>query len=266
MSSGVTTLDMEAGEKAATATQVSTDRPSLVRWVLQPVVCVATVAGALIYVQQGDLSDSERRSLNTDALVTLFREHMTISLIATAIVCLVAIPVGIALTRGSMRRFSKPIMTVAGFGQAAPAIGLIAISAEIFGFGTTGVIVAMIVYGSLPIIANTVAGLDSVDARLVEAGRGMGLSSMATLVRVELPLAIPIIVAGVRTALVLIVGTVSLATFVGAGGLGGPINTGITLGQKPTLIVGALLVAALALFIDWLARLVEMAASPKGLK
>lgn len=246
--------------------KVSTDRSGLVRWMVQPLACIFVVAGSLLYVHLGDLSETERRSLNVSTLLTLLRQHMTISLISTAIVCLVAIPIGVALTRGSLRRYSKPIMTVAGFGQAAPAIGLIAISAEIFGFGSTSVIFAMLIYGALPIIANTVAGLDSVDPRLVEAGRGMGMSSMSTLARVELPLALPIIVAGVRTALVLIVGTVALATFVGAGGLGEPINTGITLGQKPTLIVGALLVASLALFIDWLARVVEMIASPKGLK
>lgn len=164
-----------------------------------------------------------------------------------------------------MRRYSKPIITVAGFGQAAPAIGLIALGAVIFGIGEVGAIVALTVYGALPIVANTVTGLDGVDARLVEAGRGMGMSGTATLMRVELPLALPVIVAGVRTALVLIVGTAALAAFTGAGGLGQLITTGIKLQQTVTLVVGAILVAALALFIDWLARVVEMVASPKGL-
>jgi osmoprotectant transport system permease protein len=121
------------------------------------------------------------------------------------------------------------------------------------------------VYGALPIIANTVTGLDGVDPRLVEAAHGMGMSSVFTLLRVELPLALPVIVAGVRTALVLIVGTAALASFTGGGGLGQLITTGIKLQQHVTLIVGAILVAALALFIDWLARIVEMVAAPKGL-
>lgn len=93
----------------------------------------------------------------------------------------------------------------------------------------------------------------------------MGMSAFSTLVRVELPLALKIIVAGVRTALVLIVGTATLAAFTGGGGLGTLIKTGITLQQDVTLIVGAILVAALALFIDWLARLVELVAAPKGI-
>jgi osmoprotectant transport system permease protein len=262
--SATTTLDMEAGQKLAPAT-VSVDRPSKLRWVVQPLFCVAAVAISLIYVRVADVSESEQRSLGTSTLLTLLRQHLTISLIATVLVSVIAIPLGVLLTRGSMRRFSKPIITVAGFGQAAPAIGLIALGAAIFGIGMTGAVIALTVYGVLPIVANTVAGLDGVDPRLVEAGRGMGMSGMAVLLRIELPLALAVIVAGVRTALVLIVGTAALATFTGAGGLGTLITTGITLQQNVTLIVGAILVASLALFIDWLARLLELVAAPKGL-
>jgi osmoprotectant transport system permease protein len=240
-------------------------RPGRPRWILQPLLCVVAVAGSLIYVNVADISESEKRSLSVSALLTLLREHMTVSLAATLLTCLVAIPLGIALTRGPMRRFAKPIITVAGFGQAAPAIGLIALGAVLFGIGSVGAIVALTVYGALPIIANTVVGLDGVDARLVEAARGMGMSARSTLLRIELPLAMPVIIAGVRTALVLIVGTAALASFTGAGGLGQLITTGIKLQQTTTLIVGAILVAALALAIDWLARVVEMVASPKGL-
>lgn len=235
------------------------------RWVVQPVLCIAVVAGALLYVNNADVSETERRSLAVPQLLTLLREHMTISLAATLLTCVVAIPLGIALTRGRFRRYSKPIITVAGFGQAAPAIGLIALGAVLFGIGGVGAVIALTVYGALPIVANTVTGLDGVDPRLVEASRGMGMSSWATLFRIELPLALPVIVAGVRTALVLIVGTAALASFTGAGGLGQLITTGIKLQQTVTLVVGAVLVAALALFIDWLARVAEIVAAPKGL-
>lgn len=257
-----TTLDMEQGEKLAT--QVTTDRPSRVRWFLQPLVCIAAVVISLVYVRVADVSVSEQRSLGTSTLLTLLGQHLVISGVATALVCLIAIPLGVLLTRGPMRRFAKPVITVAGFGQAAPAIGLIALGAAIFGIGTTGATVALTVYGILPIVANTVAGLDGVEPRLVEAGRGMGMSAMTALLKVELPLALPVIVAGARTALVLIVGTAALGTFTGAGGLGTLITTGITLEQHVTLVVGAVLVAALALFIDWVARLIELAVSPKG--
>ncbi len=240
-------------------------RSGLHRLVLQPVLCLLVVAGALLFVNGADVSETERRSLAVSQLLTLLREHMTISLAATLLTCAVAIPLGIALTRGRFRRYSKPIITVAGFGQAAPAIGLIALGAVLFGIGAVGAVVALTVYGALPIVANTVTGLDGVDPRLVEASRGMGMSSWSTLFRIELPLALPVIVAGVRTALVLIVGTAALASFTGAGGLGQLITTGIKLQQTVTLVVGAVLVAALALFIDWLARVAEIVAAPKGL-
>lgn len=235
------------------------------RWVVQPALCIAVVAGALFYVNSADITETERRSLAVPQLLTLLREHMTVSLAATLLTCAVAIPLGIVLTRGPFRRYSKPIITVAGFGQAAPAIGLIALGAVLFGIGAVGAVIALTVYGALPIVANTVTGLDGVDPRLVEASRGMGMSASSTLLRIELPLALPVIVAGVRTALVLIVGTAALASFTGAGGLGQLITTGIKLQQTVTLVVGAVLVAALALFIDWLARVAEIVAAPKGL-
>ena len=260
MTAAVPEIDVEPA--VSSASQIKPGRP---RWILQPLFCVLAVAGSLIYVNVADISESEKRSLSVSALLTLLQEHMVVSLAATLLTCLVAIPVGIMLTRGSMRRFAKPIITVAGFGQAAPAIGLIALGAVLFGIGNVGAIAALTVYGALPIIANTVVGLDGVDSRLVEAARGMGMSAITTLLRIELPLAMPVIIAGVRTALVLIVGTAALASFTGAGGLGQLITTGIKLQQTTTLIVGAILVAALALSIDWLARVVEMVASPKGL-
>ncbi|MCG5433137.1 ABC transporter permease [Mycobacterium sp. MYCO198283] len=239
-------------------------RPGISRWILQPLACLAAVSAALLYVRFADVSVSERRSLSVGNLLTLLGQHLQISLAATLLTCLVAVPAGIALTRGPLRRYASPIITVAGFGQAAPAIGLIALGAVLFGIGATGAIVALTVYGALPIVANTVIGLDGVDPRLVEAARGMGMSATATLRRVELPLALPVIIAGVRTALVLIVGTAALASFTGGGGLGQLITTGIKLQQTVTLVVGAVLVAALALFIDWLARVVEIVAAPKG--
>ncbi|BBB40689.1 ABC transporter permease [Mycobacteroides abscessus] len=235
------------------------------RQLLQPLACVVAVMVSLAYVNLTDVSASEKRSLGISNLLVLLGQHMAISVAATVLTCAVAIPLGIALTRGPVRRYAKTITTLVGFGQAAPAIGLIALGAVLFGIGGIGAVLALTVYGALPIVANTVIGLDGVDTRLVEAARGMGMSARSTLIRVELPLALRVIVAGVRTALVLIVGTAALASFTGAGGLGQLITTGIKLQQPVTLVVGAILVAALALFIDWLARVVEIIAAPRGL-
>ena len=126
-------------------------------------------------------------------------------------------------------------------------------------------IIGLTLYAILPVLQNTIAGLSGVDRQLVEAARGMGMSKSAVLLRVELPLAIPVIMAGVRTALVLLVGTATFATFVNAGGLGQLITTGITLFRYPVLVSGALLVALLALLVDWAGRVLELLARPKGL-
>ena len=133
-------IDVEPGRTAAGS---GNRRIGLGRWILQPLVCVAAVAGCLIYVQIADVSPSEQRSLGVPSLITLLRQHMTVSLAATLLTCAVGIPLGIALTRGVMRRYSKPIITVAGFGQAAPAIGLIALGAVLFGIGPLGAVVAL---------------------------------------------------------------------------------------------------------------------------
>lgn len=257
-------IDME-GERQPAAAEL--DKPGKARWVVQPILAIGLVVGVLIYTEVGDLTKNEQASVEVDNLLDQLVDHMQVSLVATVLVCVIAIPLGIALTRGGLRRYRDPILAVAGFGQAAPVIGLIVISIMIFGFGQSflAAVAALTVYGILPIVANTVAGLNGVDPKLVEASRGMGMSPMATLMRVEIPIALPVIVAGMRTALVLMVGAAAMVVLIGAGGLGTPIDTGIKRLQTPVLICGALLVAALALIVDWLAHLVEMIAAPKGL-
>jgi osmoprotectant transport system permease protein len=156
-------------------------------------------------------------------------------------------------------------MAVANTGQAAPAIGLFVLLATWLGFGFRTAVLTLVLYAALPVLRNTMVGIERVDPRLVEAGRGMGMSALAVLLRVELPLAVPVLLAGVRTALVLLVGTATLATFVDGGGLGVLITTGITLSLNSLLVSGAVLVALLALAVDWLGRVVEHVARPKGL-
>ena len=257
-------LDMEGEQQSG---PIDAEKPGKARWVVQPLLAIGLVAGVLMYTAVGDLTKNEQASVKISNLGVQLWEHMRVSVIATVLVCIIAIPLGIALTRGKMRKYSDPILAVAGFGQAAPVIGLIVISIMIFGFDHSllAAVAALTVYGILPIVANTVAGLNGVDPKLVEASRGMGMSAFGTLMRVELPIALPVIVAGMRTALVLMVGAAAMVVLIGAGGLGTPIDTGIKRMQTPVLICGALLVAALALIVDWLAHVVEMVAAPKGL-
>jgi osmoprotectant transport system permease protein len=175
------------------------------------------------------------------------------------------VPLGVVLTRGRLRRLSPLVVGVANVGQAAPAVGLIVLLAIWLGYGFWTGIVGLVLYGLLPVLRNTITGLQGVDPTLVEAGRGLGMSATSVLLRVELPLAVPVIMSGVRTALVLVVGTATLVTFINGGGLGGIINTGITLFEFRLMVAGAVLVAVLALTIEWLGRLLELITKPKGI-
>lgn len=232
---------------------------------IQLVVILVAVGAVLTYVAVAPLTDTERSTLNAGSLQRYTLEHLQLTFLSALLVLAIAIPLGVLLTRPRFRKASGPVIAVANAGQAAPSIGLVVLLAALIPSGFWAAIVALVVYSALPVLRNTMVGLRGVDQRLVEAGRGMGMSAVAVLVRIELPLAVPVMLAGVRTALVLLVGTAALATFINGGGLGVLITTGVNLDLNPVLVVGALLIALLALLIDWLGRVVEHIARPKGI-
>lgn len=234
--------------------------------VAQPIAIALVLAAFAVWLVTADLTPTERSTLNPADLLAYTGEHLALTFVSAAIVLVIAIPLGILLTRPPLNRVSGVILAISNFGQAAPAIGLVILLAFWLGFSFRSAVVALVLYAILPVLRNTMIGVQSVDARLVEAGRGMGMSSFAVLLKVELPLAVPVMLAGIRTALVLLVGSAALATFIGAGGLGLLITTGVTLFLPKVLVSGALLIALLALLIDWLGRVVEHFARPKGLR
>lgn len=212
---------------------------------------IVVAFGVLIWwLLTTDLTDVESSTLAPGAVWSLTLEHLLLTVVSAVIVLAVAIPLGILLTRPALRRAAGPVMAVANIGQAAPAVGIIVLFGFWLGFGLQAAIAALVVYALLPVLRNTMVGLTQVDRQLIEAGRGMGMSAAAVLFRVELPLAVPVMLSGIRTALVLLVGTATLATFVNGGGLGLLITTGVTLDLTRVLIAGAILVALLALVVD----------------
>jgi osmoprotectant transport system permease protein len=192
-------------------------------------------------------------------------EHVQLTFIASALVVAVAVPLGILVTRRRFLRLSPVVVGLANICQAAPSVGLIVLLAIWLGFGFWTAVLALTLYGVLPVLRNTITGLQGVDPTLVEAGRGIGMPSTAVLLRIELPLAVPVIMAGVRTALVLVVGTATLATFINGGGLGDILQTGISLFRFSLMISGAVLFALLALLVEWLGRVLELVARPRGI-
>lgn len=233
--------------------------------IVQILVLLAILVVYGVWLLLAPLSATERTTLNPSTILELTGQHLALTLVATVIVLVIGVPLGILLTRGPFRRIAEPVLAVANFGQAAPAVGLIVLLAAFVPNGFQASIIALVLYAILPVLRNTMIGVRGVDQRLVEAGRGMGMTAFSVLLRVELPLAVPVMLSGVRTALVLLVGTASLAAFVNGGGLGLLITTGINLYLFKVLISGALLVAVLALVVDWAGRVVEHVARPKGL-
>lgn len=223
---------------------------------------LAAAAGAVWVYSDFDFQTND--ILEPSKLVSQTWEHITLTFWSTLIVLLIAIPLGILLTRPRLRKFSGPILGVANGGQAIPAYGLLVLFAALLGTDVTTAIVALTVFSMLPVLRNTMVGLDQVDQSVIEAGRGMGLSKMQVLRQVELPLAVPVILAGIRIALVINVGTAALAFLIGAGGLGETINSGLKLRRDTAVFIGGTLVAMLALVIDFTAALVERYLRPKG--
>jgi osmoprotectant transport system permease protein len=233
--------------------------------VVQPLAVLVAVVGVVVYVSTADLNANERVLLNLGSLWNLTLGHLKLTLVAGLIVVVLAVSAGILLTRGRMRAARPAVVGLANLGQAAPALGLLVLFTTLIGIGFQTAVVALVFYGSLPTLLNTMTGLEQVDRNLVEAARGMGMSATRTLTRVELPLAVPVILTGIRLSLVLIVGTAALASFIGATTLGALVITGFNLQLGKELVIGAILIAALALLIDWLGRVFEVVARPKGL-
>jgi osmoprotectant transport system permease protein len=233
--------------------------------VVLPVVVVLVFLGYVWWRQSADLDSIEQSSLAWPAIRTQIVHHIELTVISSVIVVAVAVPLGILLTRGPARALAPLVVGIANTGQAAPSIGLIVLLAIWLGFGFWTAVLALALYGLLPVLRNTITGLQGVDPTLVEAGRGIGMSSGAVLLRIELPLALPVIMAGIRTALVLVVGTAALATFIGAGGLGDSLVAGINLFRFKVMVASALLIALLALLVEWAGRVLELVFRPKGI-
>lgn len=238
---------------------------ALLMLIVPPLLVLLVFAGYAWWHHSAHLDSVEANQLRWKTVWRLLIQHVELTAVSALLVVAVAVPLGIAMTRGPLRRAAPLVVGVANGGQAAPSVGLIVLLAIWLGFGFWTAVLALTLYGVLPVLRNTITGLQGVDPTLVEAGRGLGMSSTAVLLRVELPLAGPVIMAGLRTALVLIVGTAALATFINAGGLGAIITAGITNYRFRMLIAGAVLIALLALLVEWLGRLLELVTRPKGL-
>jgi osmoprotectant transport system permease protein len=237
------------------------------RLLIQPALVLVVGAAVVFWAFNRDLTATQQENINPGNVATLIWQHLLITGAVTAIVLAVGVPLGVLVTRPGAKALRPLFIGIANVGQAAPAIGLLVLLFLLT--ARTGFWIGVLpiaLYSLLPVLASTILGLDQVDRSFVDAGLGQGMSRAGLLMRVELPLAVPYILAGMRTSLVLAVGTATLSFLVNAGGLGILIDTGYKLQDNVTLILGSVLAVCLALLVDWLGGLAEFFLNPKGLR
>ena len=232
------------------------------RVLLTPAVVAIGLVLLYFYIASIPARLGDDQILSRDFLQQRLVQHVQLVTVSFAVSAAIALPMGILLASGH-RVFRPAVFALASLGQIVPSIAALALAFTFLGLGFRPTIIALVIYALLPILRNTVVGLQSVDQATVEAARGMGMTPLQTLARVQLPLAATPIFGGLRTALVLVIGTATLGNFIGGGGLGDVIAAGIGAGRERIVLTGAGMVAALALLADWAFGIVQRLATPR---
>jgi osmoprotectant transport system permease protein len=242
------------------------------RWTGLGVVAAASVAFAYLVSRQdwwaavlARLFPSLPQTIFPSATVAdLVGQHLQIVLLSSALTLVVGIPLGIWVTRPSGEDFRELVAAAVDFGQTFPPIAVLALMMPFLGLGLAPTVSALFLYGLFPVVSSTVAGLDAVPAAVLDAARGMGMGRWRILLAVELPLAARVIMGGVRTSVIVNIGTATVAAAAGVGGLGSPIYSGINLQNGAFVLEGAAAAAMLAVLADALLAQIERAVTPEA--
>lgn len=191
------------------------------------------------------------------SLIVLVMEHLGLVAISSSLTILIGVPLGIWVTRPDGRNFLPLVTDLTSFGQTFPPVAVLALAVPMLGFGLPPTIAALFLYGLLPVVRNTIAGLSAVPPGSLETAYGMGMSRWQALFRVEIPLSARIILAGVRTSVVINIGTAMIGAVIGAGGLGSPIIAGLVQDNLAFILEGAIPAAMLAVLADQLLANIE---------
>lgn len=229
----------------------------LIKFLIVPVILLGIGVGVVYYVVENPTDSMVARMLTYDFIITSLEKHLLMVFVSMLGAVAVGIPVGIMLSRPSFYYPGKVIENVVNVGQTVPSLAILALFFTALGLGFNTAVFALWLYSILPILRNTYAGIMSVRPEVIESAKGMGMSPWRILSRIEMPIAYPIIIAGLRTAIVINVGTATLATFIGAGGLGDMIVTGISVRREMVTFTGAALSAVLAILLDYIVGRIE---------
>lgn len=207
-----------------------------------------------------------------DKILDWTLQHLYIILVANASAAVLGILIGIFISREGREQLADTVIYLASIMMTVPSLALYGILMGILhaltlpSIGFLPVVIALTLYGLLPIVRNTYTAIRGVDPAIIEAGRGMGMSELQILIKVKLPLAVPVIMAGLRQAIVMNIGIAAIGSYIGAGGLGQPIFRGIANYRVDLIIVGAVFVSLLAIIVDLIMGRVELITTPKGLR
>lgn len=203
---------------------------------------------------------------NPHEIMYLLGQHLKLVGLSSLLAVTVAVPVGILITRPRFKKFDWIAINLANIGQTIPSLAILALVMTYLGIGYFTAVFALWINSLLPILRNTIAGIESVNSGIIDAGKGMGMTPRQVLVKLELPNAMYAILAGIRTALVINVGTAALAFLIGGGGFGDLIFTGIALHNTGIMLAGAVPTILLAISIDFFLGKLEKKIIPKGLQ
>jgi osmoprotectant transport system permease protein len=232
------------------------------RWIILAILSAAFVVlisnMELWQTTLSALFPQESRVLHPRAsLLVLVMEHLALVSISSSLTILIGVPLGIWVTRPSGRSFLPIVNDLTSLGQTVPPVAVLALAVPMLGFGLVPTVVALFLYGLLPVVRNTIAGLCAVPHELLDAAYGMGMGRMQALFRIEIPMAARVILAGVRISVIINIGTAMIGATIGAGGLGSPIVAGLVQDNLAFIIEGALPAAILAVLADQLLANIE---------
>ncbi|KLE15520.1 glycine betaine ABC transporter substrate-binding protein [Clostridium sp. C8] len=197
-------------------------------------------------------------------ILSLLLEHIQLTIIAVLIAVVIGVPLGILITKN--KKLANAVIGFANLTQAIPSLAILGFLIPVIGIGSAPAITMVVLYSMLPIIKNTYTGITNINPDMLEAAKGLGMTSGQTLKLIKIPLAMPVMMAGIRMAAVTAVGLMTIAAFVGAGGLGYLVFSGIQTVDNNLILFGAIPAAVLALVIDWITGKIEEATMPNGIK
>jgi osmoprotectant transport system permease protein len=233
--------------------------PRALRWLRDPLPWTFALLLALVFGMNhlhglfaAWFPDLERPVYQQDSFISLVWAHLLLVVVSSLVAVVIGVSAGVAVTRRAGKEFRSLVETLVAVGQTFPPVAVLAIAVPVMGFSEQPAIIALVLYGLLPILQGTLAGIESVPSATREIAQGVGMSPRQILWRVELPLAAPVIVAGIRTSVIINIGTAAIASTVGTKTLGSPIIIGLSGFNTAYVIQGAVVVALLAIITDML--------------